>query len=317
MARAACGAGEPRRALRPADPAPRRAGAAPGRAMHRRLESRSQRLRWLQGRAAVASPAARVRRQLAALADMRQRLSRCLRHTQNIRVAQFRECQSRFWQASPLARVRDAAARHAALEARLQAAGLECVGRGARAAVSAGAHAARGEPAGDARARLRHSQRRTRSNPAQRRRCTGGHLDRRPARARPHPRQGPGPVTANRALVAVALFPRGCARREAWNCRARAPSPAASSCCGSRRPATSPRGSRPTGIGPSSFATAMPGSPWSGFPCPHRSATCRSRCTRPPARTRSTSRSSTSATSPSRSRWRRDRSICPPRISSE
>jgi exodeoxyribonuclease VII large subunit len=45
-------------------------------------------------------------------------------------VAQFREFQSRFWQASPLARVRDAAARHAALEARLQAAALESVGRG-------------------------------------------------------------------------------------------------------------------------------------------------------------------------------------------
>jgi exodeoxyribonuclease VII large subunit len=77
------------------------------RAMSRVLESRFQRLRWLQGRAAVASPAARVRRQLAALADMEQRLSRY-----------------------PLARVRDAAAQHAALEARLQAAGLECVGRG-------------------------------------------------------------------------------------------------------------------------------------------------------------------------------------------
>jgi exodeoxyribonuclease VII large subunit len=61
---------------------------------------------------------------------MQQRLYRCLRHAQNRRVAQFREYQSRFWQASPLARVRDAAARHAALEARLQAAGLESVGRG-------------------------------------------------------------------------------------------------------------------------------------------------------------------------------------------
>ena len=78
----------------------------------------------------MASPAARVRRHLAALADMEQRLYRCLRHAQNRRVAQFREYQSRFWQASPLARVRDAAARHAALEARLQAAGLESVGRG-------------------------------------------------------------------------------------------------------------------------------------------------------------------------------------------
>jgi exodeoxyribonuclease VII large subunit len=61
---------------------------------------------------------------------MELRLYRCLRHAQNRRVAQFREYQSRFWQASPLARVRDAAARHAALEARLQAAGLESVGRG-------------------------------------------------------------------------------------------------------------------------------------------------------------------------------------------
>jgi exodeoxyribonuclease VII large subunit len=101
-----------------------------GRCARRRLGEEHERLRWLEGRAALVSPIARCAQQTQRLDELERRLRRALRHAQNIRVAQFREYQSRFWQASPLARVRDAAARHAALQARLQAAGLECVGRG-------------------------------------------------------------------------------------------------------------------------------------------------------------------------------------------
>ena len=101
-----------------------------GRCARRRLGEEHERLRWLEGRAALVSPIARCAQQTQRLDELERRLRRALRHAQNKRVAQFREYQSRFWQASPLARVRDAAARHAALQARLQAAGLECVGRG-------------------------------------------------------------------------------------------------------------------------------------------------------------------------------------------
>jgi len=101
-----------------------------GRCARRRLGGERERLRWLERRAALVSPIARCAQQTQRLDELERRLRRALRHAQNIRVAQFREYQSRFWQASPLARVRDAAARHAALQARLQAAGLECVGRG-------------------------------------------------------------------------------------------------------------------------------------------------------------------------------------------
>jgi exodeoxyribonuclease VII large subunit len=99
------------------------------RAMHRRLEGHRERLRWLQGRAALVSPTARLTRHLMRLEDLERRLGRALRHLQHARGALFRERQSRLWQANPLARVRGAAARSAALGARLQASGLDSVRR--------------------------------------------------------------------------------------------------------------------------------------------------------------------------------------------
>jgi exodeoxyribonuclease VII large subunit len=121
------------------------------RCTRRRLGEQRQRLRWLERRAALVSPAARCAQQAQRLDELEQRLRRagargldgrnerlrwlqgrlvhCLRQVQNQRAAQFREYQSRVWQASPLARVRDAAARHASLEARLSAAAQASVGR--------------------------------------------------------------------------------------------------------------------------------------------------------------------------------------------
>jgi exodeoxyribonuclease VII large subunit len=99
------------------------------RAMRRRLASQSERLRWLSGRAALVSPAARLMRQTLRLEDFEQRLGRAFRHLQTVRVSQIRELERRLWQASPVARVRDAAARQAALFVRLQAAGLESLRR--------------------------------------------------------------------------------------------------------------------------------------------------------------------------------------------
>ena len=106
-----------------------RLGAQLRRGIQRRLEERRERLEWLTGRAALVSPAARLIQQTLRLDEFEQRMCRALQNLLNARISQFRERESRLWKASPLARVRDAAARHAALLLRLRAAGLEHVRR--------------------------------------------------------------------------------------------------------------------------------------------------------------------------------------------
>jgi exodeoxyribonuclease VII large subunit len=106
-----------------------RLGAQLRRGMQRRLEERRERLEWLTGRAALVSPAARLIQQTLRLDEFEQRMCRALQHLLKTRVAELSERESRLWKASPLARVRDAAARHAALLLRLRAAGLEYVRR--------------------------------------------------------------------------------------------------------------------------------------------------------------------------------------------
>src|SRR5450759_4400129 len=92
-----------------------RLGAQLRRGMQRRLEERRERLAWLTGRAALVSPSARLIQQTLRLDEFEQRMCRALQNLLNARISQFRERESRLWKASPLARVRDAAARHAAL----------------------------------------------------------------------------------------------------------------------------------------------------------------------------------------------------------
>lgn len=94
------------------------------RGMFRRLESRRERLRWLMGRAALVSPSARLTQQAQRLDELEQRSHRALRHVLSSRRSGLLDAQSRLWQASPIGRVHDATARHAALMARLRAAGL-------------------------------------------------------------------------------------------------------------------------------------------------------------------------------------------------
>jgi exodeoxyribonuclease VII large subunit len=59
------------------------------------------------------------------LENLAEQLYRAWRQALNSRRARLSDSQSRLWQASPVGRVREAAARHAALFARLHAAGLE------------------------------------------------------------------------------------------------------------------------------------------------------------------------------------------------
>jgi len=106
-----------------------RLGAQLRRGMQRRLDERRERLEWLTGRAALVGPSARLIQQTLRLDEFEQRMCRALQNLLNARISQFRERESRLWKASPLARVRDAAARHAALLLRLRAAGLEHVRR--------------------------------------------------------------------------------------------------------------------------------------------------------------------------------------------
>jgi exodeoxyribonuclease VII large subunit len=99
------------------------------RCMRRSLSERRERLGWLDGRAALVSPAARLKQHLTQLEGLDRRLRRSLRHVQAARISRFREYQSRLWQAGPVPRVRAAAAGHAALDARLRGAGFDLVRR--------------------------------------------------------------------------------------------------------------------------------------------------------------------------------------------
>ncbi|MDP9011660.1 MAG: exodeoxyribonuclease VII large subunit [Pseudomonadota bacterium] len=94
------------------------------RAVLRQLRSHRERLRWLTGRAALVSPSARLAQQLMRLENLRQRLGRVSRQNFDARHAALSGKRSRLWQASPIVHVRHAAARQAALFARLQAAQL-------------------------------------------------------------------------------------------------------------------------------------------------------------------------------------------------
>jgi exodeoxyribonuclease VII large subunit len=95
------------------------------RCMIRRLGEHLERLRWLTGRLGQVSPTARLSSRAQRLDELEQALLRAWRHIVNSSRSALGDRQSRLWQASPAARVRDAASRHAALFVRLQAAGLE------------------------------------------------------------------------------------------------------------------------------------------------------------------------------------------------
>jgi exodeoxyribonuclease VII large subunit len=91
-------------------------------AMRRLLQDRRERLRWLQGRAGLVSPAARLAQRMQLLDDLEDRLVRALRQRTTDLRTEWIEARSRLWQASPVARVRDDAARLRALVVRLQTA---------------------------------------------------------------------------------------------------------------------------------------------------------------------------------------------------
>src|SRR6202522_3869010 len=94
------------------------------RCMRRRIEERRERLRWLTGRAALVSPAARLSQQTQRLDELEQRMFRSLRQILADRRSALGERRSRLWQLSPAAQLRSTAARQAALYARLRAAAL-------------------------------------------------------------------------------------------------------------------------------------------------------------------------------------------------
>jgi len=71
------------------------------------------------------SPSTRLMQQLLRLDNLQQQLHRAWRQGLKTRLAALGDNRSRLWQASPVARVRDAAAYHGALFARLHAAGFE------------------------------------------------------------------------------------------------------------------------------------------------------------------------------------------------
>lgn len=95
------------------------------RGIRRRFESQRERLRWLTGRAALVSPVARLAQQSQRVDELEVRLSRSLRHIVADRRSALSDYRMRLWQASPVARVQSAILRHAALTARLCAAGPE------------------------------------------------------------------------------------------------------------------------------------------------------------------------------------------------
>jgi exodeoxyribonuclease VII large subunit len=95
------------------------------RGVRRAVQARIERLRWLMGRATLVSPAAKLAQQAQRLDDLEQRLSRALRQILSDRRSTLGERRTRLWQMSPVARLQGSMARHAALFARLRAAGVE------------------------------------------------------------------------------------------------------------------------------------------------------------------------------------------------
>lgn len=92
------------------------------RDLRRRLQDAGRRLRWLEGRAAQTNPRVRLTQQMQRLDDLEQRLTRGLRGHLGALGSRLAERGAGLWRASPVARVRESAARHATLLARLVAA---------------------------------------------------------------------------------------------------------------------------------------------------------------------------------------------------
>jgi exodeoxyribonuclease VII large subunit len=90
--------------------------------MRRRLNEGRERLRWLDGRAALVSPSARLGQQMQRLDDLDDRLARAWRQRFTDLRADLIERRGRLWQSSPVAHVRAAALREVSLSARLAAA---------------------------------------------------------------------------------------------------------------------------------------------------------------------------------------------------
>jgi exodeoxyribonuclease VII large subunit len=95
------------------------------RGVRRRVEAPRERLRWLIGRAALVSPVARLAQQSQRVDELESRLARSLRQILADCRLVLGDRRTRLWQASPVARVHTAIARHAALAARLRVAGPE------------------------------------------------------------------------------------------------------------------------------------------------------------------------------------------------
>jgi exodeoxyribonuclease VII large subunit len=102
-----------------------RSAARLRRALLRSMQSRGERLRWLMGRAALVSPVARLAQQSQRLDELEQRLTRSMQRLLSERRSALSERRGALWQASPIARVQGAIARHAFLITRLRAAALE------------------------------------------------------------------------------------------------------------------------------------------------------------------------------------------------
>jgi exodeoxyribonuclease VII large subunit len=97
--------------------------------MRRRLNEGRERLRWLDGRAALVSPSARLGQQMQRLDDLEDRLARAWRQRFTDLRADLIERRGRLWQSSPVAHVRAAALREASLSARLAAAQAQLLRR--------------------------------------------------------------------------------------------------------------------------------------------------------------------------------------------
>ena len=107
----------------------RRLGERLRRALRQIIDAHRERLRWIIGRAALVSPQARLAQQGQRLDELEQRAARALRQILADRRAALGLSISRLWQLSPAARLQGTAARHAALSARLHAAGLKQLNR--------------------------------------------------------------------------------------------------------------------------------------------------------------------------------------------
>ncbi len=188
-----------------------RLGARLQRCMLRRLEEHRERLRWLTGRAALVSPAARLGAQAQRLDELEQCLVRAVRRRLQEHRERLRWLAGRAALMSPSARLTQQRLRLDILEQQLNRAWRQAINSRRERLLPLIRTLECRQSARDAGARLRHRQRRRRCHSSQCRGRQAGHDHRSAPCPRQGSRQNRRPVVMRGSRAAFASIVWGCA----------------------------------------------------------------------------------------------------------